>query len=251
MAEPELESIELIEPKAERKSDILERLGEKGLVFGISGIVAIAFAGLLFRYRGDGYLLGLAWVLILAGVGGVLFALYQTTQVKKVTSVDIECVYCHDNNEFTSFPEDDFRCGGCNRLIPVLDGKILEVQQVRCGYCNTLNYYSEKNEVLICEECDHEIPLATTDGTVKHVMRAYAVTDDDRLYELVLTGSGHKNEDLINALQHILALNRNQVKLMLTELPVTILTGISRKKAEILQAQLSIHEGSSEMHALN
>jgi hypothetical protein len=81
-------------------------------------------------------------------------------------------------------------------------------------------------------------------------MKAYAVTDDDRLYELVLTGTGHKNEELIASLQHMLALNRNQVKQMLSELPVAILTGISRKKAEMIQAQLSIHDGVAEFHPL-
>lgn len=236
---------------AERKSDILEVHGEKGVSFGIGGIVAAAFGILLLKYRGDGYLVGLAWILILAGIAGIIFALVQIFQAKKVDGISLECVYCHVTNEFTEFPSDDFRCSSCNRLIPVLDGKIIEVQQVRCGYCNTLNYYSEKNEVLICEECDHEIPLASADGTVKHVLRAYAVTDDDRLYELILTGTGHKNEELIASLQHTLALNRNQVKQMLGELPVTILTGITRKKAEMLSAQLSLHEGATEMHPLS
>lgn len=236
---------------AERKSDILEGFGEKGVSFGVGGFVAVAASLVLFKYRGDGYLVGLAWVLLIGGIAAMVYAIAQVFQARKVTGLSIECVYCHAMNEFTAFPDDDFRCASCNRLIPVLDGKILEVLQVRCGYCNTLNYYSEKNEVLICEECDHEIPLASSDGTVKHVMRAYAVTDDDRLYELVLTGTGHKNEELIASLQHTLALNRNQVKQMLGELPVTILTGITRKKAEMLSAQLSLHEGATEMRPIS
>jgi hypothetical protein len=45
----------------------------------------------------------------------------------------------------------------------------------------------------------------------------------------------------------MLALNRNQVKQMLEELPVTLLTGIPRRKAEMLKAQLTIHDGIAEM----
>lgn len=235
---------------AERKSDILESFGEKTVTFGLGGIVAVAVAGLLMKYRGDGYLMGLAWVLMIAGIAGIGYAVYSAAKGTKVSGVRVDCVYCHTLNEFDQFPEDDFRCTSCNRLVPIKDGKVLEVHQVRCGYCNTLNYYSEKNDVLICEECDHEIPLASESGEVRHVMRAYAVTDDDRLYELILTGTGHKNEELIASLQHILALNRNQVKQMLGELPVSILTGITRKKAEMLSAQLSLHEASTEMRPL-
>jgi hypothetical protein len=41
-------------------------------------------------------------------------------------------------------------------------------------------------------------------------------------------------------------LNRNQVKQMLDELPVTVLTGITRKKAEMLKAQLTMHDAGVE-----
>jgi hypothetical protein len=49
----------------------------------------------------------------------------------------------------------------------------------------------------------------------------------------------------------MLALNRNQVKQMLDELPVTMLTGITKKKAEMLQAQLSIHDGEAEIRPIS
>lgn len=235
---------------AERRSDILENIGERGLTIGGGGLLALGFAALLFYYRGDGYLIGLAYILLLVGIGALAYTVYLATRVRQIDSIEVECVYCHVQNSFTAFPENDFRCSSCNRLVPVQDGVILDVHQVRCGYCNTLNYYSDKNEVLICEECDHEIPLATASGEVKHVMRAYAVTDDDRQYELVLTSVGNKQEDLISALQQILALNRNQVKNMLAELPVVVLQGITRKKAEMLQAQLAIHDASAEMRAI-
>jgi hypothetical protein len=37
---------------------------------------------------------------------------------------------------------------------------------------------------------------------------------------------------------------------MLTELPVTVLTGITRKKAEMLKAQLSLYDGEAEFHPM-
>lgn len=235
---------------ANRVSDIIEGIGEQALTFGGLGILSLA-AGLLFRRYSGGYLDGLSWVLILAGVGGIGFAIYRSITGTRIDRELVECVYCQTKNEFTSFPDEDFRCSSCNRLVPVANGKVMPVFQVRCGYCNTLNYYSEKTEVLICEECDREIPIAREDGRpTKHLMKAYSYQEDDKLYELILTGTGTKNEELIASLQHILALNRNQVKQMLSELPVTILTGISRKKAEMIQAQLSINEGVSEFRAL-
>lgn len=232
---------------AKRKSDILEGFGESAFIYGIGGVVCLGLGALLYNYRGSGALVGLAWVLLLAGVGMIGFAIKQVFQSRKVSGLDVKCVYCEAVNTFTEKPTEDFRCNSCNRKVPVLNGAILPVFQVRCGYCNSLNYYSEKTEVLICEECDREIPIAHEDGRpVKHVMKAYAVVDDDRLYEFILTGTGHKNEELISALQHMLALNRNQVKQMLEELPVTILTGITRKKAEMLQAQLALHDAATE-----
>lgn len=237
---------------AKRRSDILESFGEQAVMFGISGLVLLGIGVIILAYNGFGAgLQNLGWILAVVGGAGVLFAGVQLAKSNKVHGLDVACIYCDARNTFTEFPTEDFRCTACNRSVPIKDGKVLPVFQVRCGYCNTLNYYNEKTEVLICEECDHEIPIAREDGKpVKHVMKAYAVTDDDRSYELVLTGTGHKNEELIAALQHMLALNRNQVKQMLGELPVTILTGITRKKAEMIQAQLAIHEGVSEFHAL-
>jgi hypothetical protein len=122
--------------------------------------------------------------------------------------------------------------------------------QVRCGFCNTLNYYSPKTEVLLCEDCNREVPISLDDShTPKHI--AFARRDDDKLYELVLVSNGgRKTEDLISALQHMLALNRNQVKQMLDELPVTLLTGIPRMKAEMLQTQLSTNDAVAEFRPI-
>ena len=221
-------------------------------MFGIGGIVALGL-GIVFRvYRGQGYTDGLSLILILAGAACLIFAIAQIFKGQKVSGTDVTCVYCQSVNTFTEWPSEDFRCSSCNRLVPLRGRDVLPVFQVRCGYCNSLNYYSEKTEVLICEECDREIPIANEEGKpTKTLPRGYAITDDDNMYELILTGTGHKNEELISALQHLLALNRNQVKQMLGELPVAILTGITRKKAEMIAAQLSIHEGATEMRALD
>ncbi len=78
----------------------------------------------------------------------------------------------------------------------------------------------------------------------------FAVVDDDDMYELVLTGAGHKEEELIQVLQQMLALNRNQVKQMLEEIPVTLLTGINRRKAELLKAQITVHDGQVEFRKM-
>ncbi|MBX3119336.1 MAG: ABC transporter permease [Fimbriimonadaceae bacterium] len=236
-----------------RKSDVLEVIGEKSLLFGIGGIIALLI-GMLFYYyqREGGTMIGFAWVMMIAGVAGILYGAYTALQARKVTGIRITCVYdeCKAKNEFTEFPTEDFRCVKCNRLVPVLDGKVLPVEQVRCGYCNTLNYYSEKNDLLVCESCDREIPLSTG-AQQRHVARAYAITDDERLYELVLVAQGNKTEEVIATLQTMLALNRNQVKNILEDLPAVLLTGIPRKKAELLSAQLAIHDAAAEFHPLS
>ncbi|MBI3721809.1 MAG: hypothetical protein HY248_04575, partial [Fimbriimonas ginsengisoli] len=119
-----------------------------------------------------------------------------------------------------------------------------------CGYCHELNFYSDKTEFLVCENCSHEIPISSDSHGHKSVPKFYAVVEDDALYELVLVESGTKTEDLIACLQRMLALNRSQVKQMLDQLPVTLLTGISRRKADMLLAQLTIHEGGAEARPL-
>ena len=44
----------------------------------------------------------------------------------------------------------------------------------------------------------------------------------------------------------MLAMNRNQVKQMLEEAPVVLLTGIPKKKAELLKAQIEMHHGKAD-----
>lgn len=236
----------------ERSSDVVEQFGMRALVAGVGGIIALLIAIVLFIFKGDGALIGLAGVLALAGVAGIGYAIYEMTQIKKVASVVVECPYCKFKNRLTEQPHNDVSCSGCYRMIPVsADGQILWVNQVRCGFCNHLNYYSAKTEVLLCEECNREVPISVEDGhTPKHI--AFARKDDDNLYELVLlSNGGRKTEELIGALQHMLALNRNQVKQMLDELPVTLLTGIPRMKAEFLQAQLTANDAVAEFRQIN
>lgn len=234
-----------------RRSDVLEMLGERSLLFGVGGVIALLIGLLFYNYqRQGGAMIGFAWVMMIAGVAGILVAAYFGLQARKVTGIRIKCVYCNAKNEFTEFPTEDFRCIECNRLVPILDGKVLPVQQVRCGYCNELNYYSEKNDLLVCEKCDREIPLSTG-SQQRHVARAYAITDDERLYELVLVSAGNKTEEVIATLQTMLALNRNQVKNILSDLPAVLLTGIPRKKAEMLSAQLAVHDAAAEFHPLS
>lgn len=238
-------------PRVPRASDVIEILSERSLTIGIGGIIVSALGGLLFRYRGQGYLSGLIIVLFTLGGLGIIAGVYFAFQVRKVTSHEIKCPFCEEPNVLVDTPNDDFPCVRCNRMIPIVDGKTIPVSQVRCGYCNELNYYSDKTEVLLCEKCNHEIPIAVDDsGPKKTIPAAFVVVDDEALYELQLVGQGHKTEELIQALQHMLALNRNQVKNMLNELPVTVLTGITRKKAEMLKAQLSIYEGEVEFHSM-
>lgn len=227
-----------------KASDVVEGFSEKALIAGIGGIVGLAGAGLFFSYGGGG-LKGLAIVLLIAGVAGISYAIYLMTQIRKVEHFDIICSFCKAKNMLAEPPTKDFTCSQCYRLIPIIDGRALPVQQVRCGYCNELNWYSEKTQVLLCESCNHDIPINRGDDSPVR-KSVFAVESDDRLYELRLVGVGKKEEDLINALQHILALNRNQVKQMLEELPVTLLVGIPRKKAEMLAAQISVHDGVTE-----
>ncbi len=231
-----------------RSSDIVEQYSVRAFGGGIGGLVALALAVTLFVYQGSGALIGLVAVLAFAGLAGIGYAIYNIAESRKVTDVGVGCPYCQYKNHLTTTPEKDFTCSGCHRLIPVVDGKPIPVQQVRCGYCNTLNYYSAKSEVLLCEDCNREIPIAVDDAhRTKRLAPGYAKVDDTNTYDLVFVShDGHHLESLIGALQHMLALNRNQVKQLLEECPVTLLSGIPRMKAEMLQAQLAVHGATAD-----
>lgn len=234
----------------QRSSDVVEAFSERAMLMGIGGLVAVGIGAVLIYYGGMG--IGLGVILAVAGVAGIVYALYEVSRARHVDSYPVECPYCQKTNRLTAKPSKDFTCRECHRLVPVQDGRILRVFQVRCGFCNELNWYSEKSDALLCESCNHEIPISSASGQApSKAFSAYAVQEDTQLYELVLIAHDHHTDDLINCLQHMLALNRNQVKDMLTSLPTTLLTGIPRKKAEMLKAQLTMHHGVAEFHPVN
>lgn len=230
----------------QRSSDIVEQYGMKAISAGIGGILLVLIGIILWIYRGGGVTAPLAIVILLIGAALIGYAIYEAMQIRKVASFVAECSYCKHKNRLSEPVSQDFLCSACYRMVPVQDGRILTVSQVRCGFCNELNYYSERNQVLLCESCNHEIPLSRGDDAPQR-HSVFAVKEDSSLYELVLTGhDGHHTENLIACLQSMLALNRNHVKQMFEEMPVTILSGIPRMKAEMLQAQIATHGGYAE-----
>lgn len=227
-------------PKAKRSSDVVEDLATQVLIFGGCGIAAFLLGLLMYSYKGMLMTLGL--LLMVAGIAAVGYAVYEYTQTRKVTSTKTICPYCSATNTLTEAPTESFDCIECHRMIPVENGQILKVMQVRCGFCNHLNFYNEHSVGLLCEECDRAIPIATADGELPtKAFSVYARHDDDKFYDLMLLEGGKKTEEVIACLQQMLALNRNNVKQMLDELPVVLLTGINRMKADMLAAQIESH----------
>ncbi|MBL8067817.1 MAG: hypothetical protein JNM28_05165 [Armatimonadetes bacterium] len=237
-----------IEPVLMQAADAKERIAADAVFSLAPGVVILLIAAVVFYYQRSqgGLFSGLGVVLGVIGIGLLGFGIYRLTKVREVEGHPVECPFCQKTNILTAAPESDFRCIHCNREVPIEGGKILNVYQVRCGYCNTLNYYSEKSTGLICESCDREIPIATDEQTAaKKVFEAYTIHDDDQPYDLILVKAPDSNE-MISCLQQMLALNRNQVKELLDELPQTLLTGIPKKKAELLTAQIAVHKGVAE-----
>lgn len=237
-------------PHTSRTSDVIEIHWENAFVFGFVALACFGFGGFLFYYQGSGMLLPLAGVIGLIGLINLVYAVYRAVEIRKVTSVAYTCPYCSGTNELTEVAANDFTCAECSLLIPIIDGEIIPVEQVRCGYCNALNYYSEKSEFLICVECNREIPIHVEDGEVREVASYLVQDDDNSLYELVLSDPGPKTEEVVDCLQKMLALNRPQVKQMLQDAPVTLLTGIPKRKAVILQAQLAVHDAVADARPL-
>lgn len=238
-------------PRAQRRWDAVEIHAERGLTYGFLALLTFGFVYLILAYRSSNTLVPLAFVLLAIGLTLLGLGINKAVDIKKLTVHSLICPLCDFDNELTQEPAGDFVCSNCQRMIPIVDGKPIPVSQVKCNYCKELNYYSQKTEFLICEVCNHQIPIdteASRTSSGKRVAQTFVVTEDTNTYEFVLVAHGHKTEDLIQVLQSMLALNRNQVKQMLNELPVTLLTGITRRKAEMLQAQLAIHEAATEFH---
>jgi len=226
-------------------------IAEKFLVFGIGGGIAIAFAALLYRFRGDGEMLGLVWVLGLGGSASICLALFSVWEVRKIKKFDVRCPYCTEVNVMTAAPEDDFPCVHCNRILPVQDGQVMRVFEIRCGACDTVNYYSAKTELLLCEECNRRIDLLPEGPSSRQIPKNFVPIEEDlNPYELILVDPGNKTEEVAEVLQHMLALNRSQVKQIMVDAPVRLLTGITRRKAEVLQIQLAAHDASAEFRQM-
>lgn len=230
----------------ERSSNLKEQLGQRALVAIIPGVIALGIGIVLIAYQSVLATLGI--VLCVMAVAAIGYGIYQFSQFKKIPSFPVVCPFCKHKNTFTEDPTTDVRCEGCQRMVPIAEGRILQVWQVRCGYCNHLNYYSEKSTGLICENCNRVVPISNEGGLqAKATFEHYTVHDDDRPYDLVLLAGGPShNEDLVTTLQQMLALNRNQVKQILDELPSVLLTGVPKKKAELLKAQIEMHHGRAD-----
>jgi len=240
-------------PRAKRRWDVIEIHAEQGMTYWFIALCLGLFAWLLLAYRGEGVFVPLAIVLLIITFVLFVAGVKKAIDIKNVSQHNVICPLCDFENELTEAPAGDFVCTNCQRLIPIVDGQPISVAQVKCGYCGELNFYSEKTEFLICEVCNHQIPIdteASRKSTGKRVAEAFVKTADDNVYEFILVAHGHKTEELIDTLQRMLALNRNQVKQMLEELPVTLLTGITRQKAEMLQAQLALHEAATEFRPM-
>jgi ribosomal protein L7/L12 len=228
--------------EVDRSSNIREQRAQRALMALVPGVLGLLFCVVLFVYA-SGWTVGLRWVLLVLSLAAVAYGLWQFFEMRKVTSFEIVCPFCNGKNIFTIEPMNDVRCEHCNRDVPILDGRALKVFQVRCGYCNTLNWYSEKSTGLICEECDRAIPIATDEGHASPAMHTYARQDDDTPYNLVLLDAGPKREEMIPVLQKMLALNRNQVKDLMDDVPMVLLQGVPKKKAELMAAQILSHGG--------
>lgn len=229
----------------ERSSNIREEKAQRAFMSIVPGVIGLVFAIVLFFYA-TGWTLGLRWVLLAFSVAAIGYGLWQLTEMRKIATYDIICPFCKDKNTFSEEPRHDVRCNHCNRDIPVLDGRMLKVFEVRCGFCSALNWYSEKSTGLICEECDRVIPISTDEGAASAAMSTYARHDDNTPYSLTLIDAGLKREEMIPVLQKMLALNRNQVKKIIEETPMVLLQGVPRKKAELLAAQITAHGGQAD-----
>ena len=232
--------------EVDRSSNIREIRAQRAILALVPGGLGLAFAFLLFFYA-SGWTEGLRWVMLILSVAAIVYGLWQLTELRKITSYTIVCPFCQGKNVFTDEPMSDVRCDHCNRDIPIVNGTQLKVFQVRCGYCNALNWYSGKSTGLICEQCDREIPIATDDENApSKAFHAFARHDDDAPYNLVLLDPGPKHEEMIPVLQKMLALNRNQVKDLMDDVPMVLLQGVPKKKAELMAAQIQAHGGRAD-----
>lgn len=224
----------------QRSSDLVETWVARALGAGGLGLVVLGLSVVMFIYRGDSGL-ALAIVLGVIAVSLLLFAAVAFFKSRKVGSFKLVCPMCGATNGFEAEPTADVVCSHCHRTIPIENGQVLPLKQVSCGACGESNWYSDKTKSLLCESCGREIAIASGGGNGG---ATYAVQDDARPYELVLIAYEQGHDDLVEALQRALGINRAQVRGLLTELPSVLLTNVPRQKAEILRNELS-HYGAA------
>ncbi len=227
-------------PESQRSSDIKEVYVQRAILGAVPGVLLLVVGLILVIYKSIFIVLGL--LLGAGGLAALVYAAVQYSKTREIPDFSVDCPFCGKKNHLVEQPTSDFRCVHCNRMVPIQDGRMLRIFQVRCGYCNTLNYYSEKSTGLICEECDRVIPIATDEENAPtKAFGAFSARDDTGTYDLTLQDAGNKHEEVIECLQHMLALNRNQVKQIIEQVPVVLLSGIPRRKAEMLKAQIDSH----------
>ncbi len=229
----------------QRSSDVVEEHSSLAIMLLIGGGILLVLGIVIAIY--SNMQAPVAFVLLGIGLTCTGLGIKHLLDAKKVSGVSVECPYCQFRNTLTETPNKDFACRGCNRMIPMEKGVMLKVEQVRCGYCNHLNYYSERSHGLLCEECDSIIPIAGIESDTKRIAAFARKEVDETSYELVLVSVEHRTEELISAMQQMMALNRNHVKDILDTLPQPLLSGINHTKADMLSAQLSIHKAKCEI----
>jgi len=229
----------------QRSSDVVEEHAQQAFMYIGGGAIALVI-GVVMAVYSSGQA-PLAWVMIAIGVPLEIVGIKHLIDAKKVTGVTLECPYCQYRNTMTEKPMNDFACRGCNRMIPVDNGVIMQVEQVRCGFCNHLNFYSARSHGLLCEECDSIIPIAGLESSSKVISTYSRKEVDESSYELVLVSVERSTEELVATMQQMMALNRNQVKDIIENLPQPLLSGINHTKAEMLKAQLNTHKVTCEI----
>ena len=231
----------------QRSSNVREEQMQKAVIAIVPGLIGLGIAITFFVFSSPSTI-GLRWVLMVGSVGAIGYGLRIILQMRQVGSVRLDCPFCGGKNFFTTAPQGDVRCDKCNRDIPVLDGRVLKVHQVRCGFCGELNYFSEKSTGLLCESCDREIPISTDDSNAPSpALQTYAMHDPTKVrYNLVLVDAGVKREVMIPTLQKMLALNRNQIKDIIDRTPAILLQGVPKMKAELLAAEIKAKGGVAE-----
>lgn len=225
----------------QRSSDLVETYMARALGAGGLALVVLGAATVAFVFRGDSGL-PLALVLFALGLGALGYAVFSLVKTRGVGAHTIVCPMCGAKNGFEVAPTTDVTCSQCHRTIPIENGRILPLKQISCGACNESNWYSSRTKSLLCEACGRAIAIAQEADT----QPMYAVQDDARPYELVLIAYQPGHDDLADALQTRLGINRAQVRGLLTELPSVLLTNVPRQKAEMLRSELAQYGAALE-----